>query len=268
MRPGVFFLLVSLVTSTVTFLPGTGRSGELVIVGTGAGMPVLRAVGKAFTLENPGTDIIIPPSIGSGGGIRAVGRDEHILGRVARDVGDREKKYGLTQHPLAKLPIVFYVNANVSLVNIEPYQACSIYGGLTRNWADFGAGNGLIRVIRREEDDSSLKILLENLPGFRDITPTRVSKVTYTDQETVEACLQAKNSIAYGTLSNVIHIPEIRVLKLSNVHPSSGEYALFGPLNLVYKEKNRSGILKAFLDFVSSEAARTAIIDAGGVTLQ
>ncbi|WP_022665725.1 substrate-binding domain-containing protein [Desulfospira joergensenii] len=264
MRPSAFFLSACMAVFILMAQPGNGSSEELVIVGTGAGMPVLDAVGKAFTRENPGIDILVPESIGSGGGIKSVGMDVFLLGRVARDISDKEKKYGLVQQPLAKLPIVFYVNSSVSLVSITPEQACRIYSGTTRKWEDIGGGKGYIRVIRREEGDSSLTVLLRTLPGFKDITPTRISKITYTDQETLNACLDQEDSIAYGTLSDVRDISGIRALKLDGVAPSDPDYPLFGPLDLVYKEKNVNGSLKKFLGFISSDAARKAIMDAGG----
>ena len=244
---------------------GTGISEELVIVGTGAGMPVLEAVGKAFTEQNPGIIITVPKSIGTGGGIKAVGNDDFVLGRVARDINDKEKKYGLTQVPLAKLPIIFYVNSSVSLVEITPEQACSIYSGASRTWEEVGGGNGTIRVISREIGDSSLTVLLSSLPGFKEIIQTRISKVTYTDQETLKSCVHQENSIAYGTLPDVKFISGIRVLNLHGLSPHDPDYPLFSSFDLVYKEKNYKGSLKKFIEFISSDAAKKAILDAGGL---
>jgi phosphate transport system substrate-binding protein len=55
--------------------PAVGAD-ELPVVGTGDGIPVLKAVGDAFSAEHPSTKVLVPPSIHSSGGIRAV-----ILGR-------------------------------------------------------------------------------------------------------------------------------------------------------------------------------------------
>lgn len=265
MRSGAFFLSVCLAIFTIILLPGDTHSEELVIVGTGAGMPVLEGIGKAFTRENPGMNIVVPKSIGSGGAIKAVGTDAYIAGRVARDISGNEKKYDLIQYALAKLPIVFYVNDSVSLTNINPEQVCSIYSGSIRWWEDLGGGKGLIRVIRREEGDSSLKVLLKTISGFKEITQTQVSKVTYTDQETIDACVHQENSIAYGTLSDVKDIGGIHVLSIGDIAPSNPDYPHFGPLALVYKKKNFTGTLRKFVEFISSDSAKKAIFEAGAL---
>lgn len=249
-------------------LPVSARSEKLVIVGTGAGMPVLEKVGAAFTRKYPKIKIVLPESIGSGGGIKAVGEDQNILGRVARNISDKEKKYGLIQYPLAELPIVFYVNKSVLIESITPAQACAIYSGSVRRWEDISGGKGFIRVIRREEGDSSLKILLKMLPGFKDIEQTRISKVTYTDQETIHTCIHQKNSIAYGAFPDVKGVAGIRVLRISGISPSDKNYAYFCPLGLVYKEKNLHGSLQKFIEFLSSETAQKAIADAGGLSIK
>ncbi len=80
---------------------------ELVIVGTGSGPPILKAIGEAFNQENPDIKIVVPRSIGSGGGIKEVGNDDYLLGRVARKIKDSEKHFGLSYTPVARVPIVF-----------------------------------------------------------------------------------------------------------------------------------------------------------------
>ncbi len=158
---------------------------EITIVGTGSGMPLLRAVGDAFAKANPGVNVLVPGSIGSSGGIKAVGTDKYKIGRVARDIKDTEKHYELTMIPFAKMLIVFFVNKSVSLKDLTPSQVCDIYSGKLENWGNIGGKEGRIRVIRREDGDSSLKVLLKSFPGFKDITLTSRSKTTFTDQETI-----------------------------------------------------------------------------------
>ena len=105
MKKLIFVLAVCMTVFVIVPVQLAGASGELVIVGTGSGSSIVRAIGTAFTEQNPEIAIIVPKSIGSGGGIKAVGNDEYILGRVARDIEDKEKRYGLTRMPIAKIPM-------------------------------------------------------------------------------------------------------------------------------------------------------------------
>jgi phosphate transport system substrate-binding protein len=249
-------------------IPCSDAAEELVIVGTGSGVPVLGAIGKAFSERQSDVRIIVPESIGSGGGIKAVGNDEFILGRVARDIKDNEKRYGLVQTPIARLPIVFYVNDSVTLTGITAKDADRIFDGTIRRWEDIGGGKGKIRVIKREEGDSSLVVLRNTLPGFGDITMTPRSKTTYTDQQTVEACKLQENSITFGSLPDIRNQKGIHALELDGVSPTDPAYPHVGILSLVYKEKNYSGNVEKLITFIASDAAKTAIIASGGLPIQ
>ncbi len=260
-----FVFTVCMAVFSISPMSHAETSGGLVIVGTGSGSSILRAIGEAFTNQNPGISITIPKSIGSGGGIKAVGNDEYILGRVARDIQDQEKKYGLRETPFAKMPIVFFVNNSVPIMDITPEQVCGIYDGTTREWEEIGRGKGKIRVIRREDGDSSLLVLLRAMPGFREITMTRRSKTTFSDPSTVAECARQKNAVAFGTWPNVKNETRVHALKLDGVHPSEHEYPYNGTLSLIYKEKNYNGNLRKFVEFITSTAAEKAIIDAGGL---
>ena len=260
-------LVSALCMAVFAFFPilHVGASEELTIVGTGSGTSILKAIGKAFTKQNPEISITVPKSIGSGGGIKAIGNDEYILGRVARDIKDKEKRYGLKCVPFAKMPIIFFVNNSVPISDITPGQVCRIYDGTTRKWEEISKGKGKIRVIRREDGDSSLSILLKALPGFKDITLTPRSKTTFSDPSTLAACTKQKNSIAFGTWPDVRKATDVHELKLGGMHPSNPKYPCTGTLSLIYKEKNYNGNLKKFVEFISSTAAKKAIIDAGGL---
>src|SRR5438132_742821 len=75
----------ALATLAALALPlGSAGAVELPVVGTGDGIELVRALGAAFTADNPNTTILVPPSIGSGGGLAAVGGGKEILARVAR----------------------------------------------------------------------------------------------------------------------------------------------------------------------------------------
>jgi phosphate transport system substrate-binding protein len=64
---------------------------ELVIVGTGSGVPLLEAIGKAFTDHHPDVRITIPESIGSGGGIKAVWMMSKTFEKIGTSVRDELK---------------------------------------------------------------------------------------------------------------------------------------------------------------------------------
>ena len=239
---------------------------EITIVGTGSGTTILEAVGNAFSHQNPGITISVPPSIGSGGGIKAVGRDENLLGRVAREIQEKEEPYGLTYVAYAKEPIVFYVNKSVTVKDLSAQQILDIYSGKISNWKEVSGEDAGIRVVTREEGDSSLSVLLDLFPGFQDITITSRAKTTFSDPETEETVLNTTDTIAYGSYPNVKAI-DVNVVTIDGKGATDNDYPYVGILGFVYKEANYSGNIKRFVEFATSETVHEVIKEAGGIPI-
>ena len=76
----------------------SAETRRLDIVGTGDGIDVLRAIAANFMQQEGSVQIEVPPSIGSGGGIAAVGSGKAILGRIARRLTDLQMGDVPTRH--------------------------------------------------------------------------------------------------------------------------------------------------------------------------
>jgi phosphate transport system substrate-binding protein len=237
---------------------------EINIVGTGSGVSLLEALGKAFNKMNPNIMLSVPKSIGSGGGIKAVGTDQAVIGRVSRGINDKEKEYQLTYLPFAKLPIVFFTHKGVKTKSLLPQQICSIYEGKVTNWKLVGGKDSAIWIVRREDGDSSLEVLLKSFPGFKDITITTKSKMALNDQEAIEAVQRKEGSIGFGSFDNAKNA-DLITLTIDGKAPSDAAYPYYGTLALIFKEKNKTGAIAKFAEFATSKAAHAIIKDGGGL---
>ncbi|BBO69020.1 phosphate ABC transporter substrate-binding protein [Desulfosarcina alkanivorans] len=246
------------------FLCGPVMADEITIVGTGSGSSVLKAIGDAFSQRCPGVTVAVPKSIGSGGGIKAVGSDKNVIGRVARGIKDKEKSYGLSYMPYAKNPIIFFTNKSVGIDNLTARQVCEIYSGKITNWKDVGGRDARIRVIRREDGDSSLGVLLKSFPGFSEITLTPRSKTTLSDPSTCELAESKADAIAFGTYANARNY-NVDILTIDGKAPTEMDYPYAGTLALIFKEKNKTGSVKKFVEFSTSSASHAAIRQAGAL---
>ena len=247
-------------------LVSSAAAEEITIVGTGSGVAILGAIGEAFSQANPDVKIVLPESIGTGGGIKAVGRDEFLLGRVARELQEKEQPYGLTYIAYAKYPVVFFVNKSVSVTNLTAQQVLDIYSGKITNWKELGGNNANIRVVQRQEGDSSIEVLVAALPGFRELVVTDKAKTTFSDPETEDTVLNTENVIAYGSYSNVKNL-DVTTLTIDGKRPTDADYPYVGTLGFVYKEANYTGSIKKFVEFATSDAANEVITSAGGIPL-
>lgn len=196
--------------------------------------------------------------------MKAVGTDQALVGRVSRGINDKEKEYNLTYLPFAKIPIVLFTHRNVGVKNLSPEQICSIYAGKITNWKLVGGRDSDIRVVRREDGDSSLEVLVKSLPGFKDITITTKSKTTLNDPENLETVQSREGTIAFGTYDNA-KAANVITLTIDGKSPNDAAYPYYGTLALIFKEKNKTGNIAKFVDFVTSKSAQGIIKGAGGL---
>jgi phosphate transport system substrate-binding protein len=239
-----------------------GFAGQKIVVGgTGDNQEVLREIARVLEERLGGGDIMVPESIGSGGGIRAVAAGEIDLGRVARPLTESEGKLGLKYKRFARCPVVFVVHPSINYIdNITSEQIVGIYSGKITDWGPFGA-DGKIYAVGREPGDSCLLVLNRIIPGFRNITEPRV-KTIYNTPEAVATIMQHRKTIGYLPISMTVGT-NLRILKVDGVYPSAenvlnGRYNLVLPFALVYRD-GLSGLAKRFVDFLDSEEGKQII---------
>lgn len=242
-------------------------SGKIVVTGTGDSQNLLRRLAERFETIYPGTALEVPDSVGSGGGIRAVGEGRAELGRVAREIKEKEKKYGLTYEVFGRSPVVFAVNPSVEGIdNLTSGQIASIYSGKITSWSQLKGGKEYkIYPVDREVGDSSRDVLSKYLPGFKEVRE-RVAKVVYNTPKAMETLAGHRNTIGYLPLSMTIG-SGLKLMKIDGVYPSRenverGKYKMVLPLGIVYKGE-LNPLARAFVDFLYSPAGREIITENG-----
>jgi phosphate transport system substrate-binding protein len=238
-----------------------GFGATLAVPGTGACEVILTELAEAYNLGNPEEPINIPPSIGSGGGIKAVLDGEAQLARVARRLKAEEEQQGLVSLVFARDAVAFVVGKRVEISNMNAGQLAAIFTGKIDNWKDVGAGEGSIRVVGREPGDSSLSVIQEHLKEFKEIAFTPKAKIILYDRETVETLAKYKNSVGFIPLSAAKWAEgAIKQISLDGVAPTrvnvlAGTYRLVEDFAFVYKNELRPGAGR-FVEFVFSEEGK------------
>src|SRR5215204_5017330 len=144
------------------------------------------------------TEVTIPPSIGSGGGIAAVGAGKASLGRVARTLTEAELGRGLVYTPVLRLPSAIFVHPSAQATDLTAAQLVDIYAGKITNWKEVCGTDLRIRVVRREEADSTLTVLRDSMPGWKDLAITERSKLATSTQEAIETVRLVEGAIGFG----------------------------------------------------------------------
>ncbi|TGE01294.1 PstS family phosphate ABC transporter substrate-binding protein [Methylobacterium nonmethylotrophicum] len=251
---------------TVTLATG-GQAEELAVVGTGDGIEMLQALATAYNAEPGETRIAVPPSIGSGGAVAAVGGERQKLGRVARPLTEAEKAQGLVEVPLVRIPSAIFVHRDAGVTGLTSDQVAGIFSGRIENWNAVGGPDLRIRVVRREETDSTLAVLRASMPGWRDLVLTTRSKTATTTQDAVETVRQTPGAIGFGPFSPAL-AGTMTVLAIDGHAPRDPGYPSAVTLALIYKAATRDAASAAFLAFATSERAGRLLAERGGAPLK
>ena len=244
----------------------TAQAGDLSVVGTGDGIDLLRALGAAYTADHPETNVIVPPSIGSGGGVAAVGSDKEILARIARPLSDSEREAGLVATPVFRLPSSFFVHRGAGVAGLTSTQLADIYRGKITNWREGGGADRRSKVVRREDQDSTLLVLRQSMPGWKDLTITEKSKTAVTTQDCIDTVKEVAGAIGFGPFTRALEM-ELAVLKIDGRHPTERDYPISVTLSFVHKQSTVTPDAKQFIGYAKAAKARTVLTQMGAVPI-
>lgn len=240
---------------------------ELSVVGTGDGLEMLRKIGEGFAEQHPEIKLSIPPSIGSGGGIAAVSSGSERLGRVARPLKDSEVEYGLVYLPIAKIPSAVFTHPSTGVETISSDDLVRLYSGDISNWSELGGADLRVKLVRREDADSTLQVLRNSMPGWKELQMSPRSKTAVTTQEAISTARVVKGAIAFGPYSRLLE-DGLSVLKVDGAHPTDESYPSAVTLALIYKDGTMDDQMKTFIDYSQSDQAHELMEDFGGVPLK
>ncbi len=262
-------LLFTLVLSVA--LPASAPAEEVVrIGGAGSGLGVIKRLAGAFEKTHPGTKIMILPSLGSSGGIKALlhgALDVAISGRVLKAA---ESKDGAVAVECARTPFVFVVHKNVRKTDITTGELESIYKGQLQKWPD----GTRIRLILRPAGDTDtmiVKSISKEMEQSVIASKTRPDMViAVTDQEAADAVAQIPGALGGTTLAQTeTEKHPVKVLSFNGIKPTldsfaKGNYPLAKPLYLITAQNTPSTAL-LFINFVRSAQGRAIIAKSGAL---
>jgi phosphate transport system substrate-binding protein len=242
----------------------SAHAGELSVVGTGDGIDLLRALGAAYTADHPDTNVIVPPSIGSGGGIAAVSSNKEVLARAARPLSESEREAGLIATPVFRLPSAFFVHRSAGVTSLTSAQLADVYSGKVTNWKDVGGHDMRIKVVRREDADSTLQVLRQSMPGWKTLAITEKSKTAVTTQDCIDTVKEVPGAIGFGPFTKALEM-ELAVLRIDGHHPTDQGYPSAVTLTFVHKDSTVTPDAKQFIAYARTAKARTVLTTMGGV---
>lgn len=238
-------------------------SNQLVFAGSGANVDIIRLLTKALEQTHPEIQIDIPASIGSAGAIKATADGASAVGLISRPLNEQEKKLGLTVVPYAQTAIAFAAHSSVAEDGLTSAELIKIYKGTKSHWQD---GQQII-VLTRERGSSSILVLEEKLPGFKEVfaESARAKRWTtlYSSQEMNQVLAMTPYSLGIADVGTITtkRLSSIKILKFNGVSPtleniSTGKYPFFKTVAFVFRKDKLPANAKAFLNFIQSKEGK------------
>ncbi|SHJ72951.1 phosphate transport system substrate-binding protein [Malonomonas rubra DSM 5091] len=271
MKFAAFFFLRSLLLGCllIASYSSFAFADTITVSGTGDSQHLLRQIAQAFEHNNPQSKILVPNSVGSGGGIKLLQADRTELARIARPLKPKEQAEGLKYRTFAYAPVVFVANLpEQCFEDISTENFLAILRGEINNWSQLGnCPDNKIYIANREEGDSSKSVLERVIPQINEIA-NPAGRTIYSTPEAYDTLNRYPYSFGYLPKSQV-HKGNLTMLKFdgteaTNSNVQQGSYPLVVPLGIVWKG-TPTGTTKAFLDFLFGEEAKAIMVKLGAV---
>lgn len=243
------------------------RAEDLKIGGTGAALGTMRLMAQAYAKTSDAT-ITVLPSMGSGGGIKALLAGAVQVGVSSRPLSEAESKAGAVAVEYGRSPFVFATSAAAKATGLTTQDLVNLYAGSVDVWPD----GSKTRLVLRPIGDSDSEMIKNISPAMREAKTAAEQRVgmifTITDQETASAIEKIPGAVGPATLA--LLLSEKRALKAlawNGVVPSAssiadGSYPLYKQMLIVTGPK-ATPEAHNFVAFVRSAAGREILQQTG-----
>jgi len=247
------------------------QAGETIrIGGTGSGLAAMRMLGAEFTKRNPGTEVEVMASLGTLGGIEALGEGAIDVGLAARGLKPDESAKGVREATCMTTALVFAANHDGQGAVIRSAELPALFRDPRPTWPD---GTPL-KLILRARTGSEYPYLIKVLPAMGaaldEAHQRRGVPMGATDQENADLAQRTAGSLAMTTLLQIrAEKLGLRMLPLDGVEPSTetvadGSYPFPFRICLLLPVQP-SAIGQQFVSFFESREGRDMLHRLGAV---
>ena len=218
--------------------------------------PLASLLGAAWARHERLPTIVVEPSVGSTGGVRATADGAVDLGLVARPLKEQERKLGLVLIPVARDAVVLAAHPSVAADGVTSDDLVALFAGARTAFVD----GSPVTVLLRDRDDSAHAALEQLVPGLREAREasyaTNRFRVLSHDDAMGGALAITPGAIGVYSLGALVasRLP-LKVLMLDGVKPSletleNGRWRASRALAFVVRS-DRLDRARPFLSFVS-----------------
>jgi phosphate transport system substrate-binding protein len=233
--------------------------------GTGAALGGMNLLARAYEAAHPGTTVTVLPSLGSGGGIKALSAGAIDVSVSSRPLKDKEKASGVLQaRRYARTPLAIVTAPSNSVDAITSEQLHAAYAGTMLNWPD----GSRIRILLRPATETDTKLMRDFSPEMATAVDAAFARpgilTAQNDQQNAETLEETAGSLGVVALAQLVSEKrKLKVLAFDGVTPRAAMAAdpafLFAKNLYIIARSDASSAVRGFLDFVKSTDGRRVL---------
>ena len=248
----------------------TTDNSTISVSGSTTVQPLAEKLAEAFMTENTGIRIDVQGG-GSSVGVKAAGQGTSDICMASREIKESE----LAEFPklnvvvIARDGIAIVANADVTVSDLTVEQVRDIFSGKITNWKDLGGEDQNIIVVSREEG-SGTRGAFEELVMGKDalITASAILQPSNGSiRTTVSTTPYSIGYMSFGYLDDTIKAISIGGIAPTEPNAADGSYPIVRPLNMLTNGEP-TGAVKAFLDFILSDAGQKLVVEDGYIPVK
>lgn len=228
------------------------------IGGTGAGLAAMQSLGDSLMAADPTVRVVVLPSLGTPGGLRALAAREIDVAITVRPLTEQEQAKGLQETVCVRSALVF-ASTHADPVGLTRAGLPRLFADEAPTWPD---GTPL-KIILRSRASSEYVYLAKIIPGIAAAIETAHRRpgmpIASTDQENADLAQRAVGSLAITTLLQIrAERLRLRPLAIDGVFPdlaslSDKTYPFLFNLCAVLRADD-AGVARKFVAHMASPA--------------
>ena len=229
--------------------------------GTGSALGTMALLAEAFKKIHPQSNIVVLPSLGSGGGITALQAGALDIALTSRPLkaGERSPNFVATEY--ARTPLVFATARHANVAAITTPELVAIYAGERKTWPD----GRLLRLVLRPDTESNTDTIKSISPEMKQAVTaaqTRTGMImARTDKDNADSIENIPGALGTTTLAEIISEKRgLQAMALNGVTPglstlADGKYPYYKSFFML-TTLQPTALTQQFLAFVNSAAGR------------
>jgi phosphate transport system substrate-binding protein len=260
----------------LTLVPTThAQTGEKIVVDGSTGvMPLVAALAKVYQERYPSVTVEMGKGLGTKARLQALAEGKIDIALASHGLVVEElTRRGMAVHEIAKMAVVFGVNAGVPVTNVTDRQICDAYAGKITNWKDLGGSDLAIAPRTRPDSEVDAEVVRGKIACLKDLKMPEHVKVMPRSGDMAKDLATSVGAVGMTTAIVVEQSRgQIKALSLNRVIPSAANvarqtYTLTRDSLLVTKAPPAAPVSR-FIEFIRSSAGEAVIVANGAVPVK